>query len=135
MQSLLFCKVLAKKPGWKDSNFQVMNAKFDIVATLASKAAVFGKKSTACVLPALVEKFVDIKVNEYYRHTCGYAYNVHCTCTCTIQRCRGVNYCSSCSHCYTSTCRVLDIPSSALKLSLANNLLNLIPIYINCNSN
>ena len=62
MQSLLFCKVLAKKPGWKDSNFQVMNAKFDIVATLASKAAVFGKRSTACILPALVEKLGDIKV-------------------------------------------------------------------------
>ena len=62
MQSLLFCKVLAKKPGWKDSNFQVMNAKFEIVATLASKAAIFGKKSTACVLPALVEKLGDIKV-------------------------------------------------------------------------
>ena len=62
MQSLLFCKVLARKPGWKDSNFQVMNAKFAIVATLAGKAAVFGKKSTAFVLPALVEKFADIKV-------------------------------------------------------------------------
>ena len=62
MQSLLFCKVLAKKPGWKDSNFQVMNAKFEIVASLASKAAIFGKKSTACVLPALVEKLGDIKV-------------------------------------------------------------------------
>lgn len=68
MQSLLFCKVLAKKPGWKDSNFQVMNAKFEIVATLAGKAAVFGKKSTACVLPALVEKLGDIKVQSYSRN-------------------------------------------------------------------
>ena len=65
MQSLLFCKVLAKKPGWKDSNFQVMNAKFEIVATLAGKAAIFGKKSTACVLPALVEKLGDIKVHVH----------------------------------------------------------------------
>ena len=55
--------MLAKKPGWKDSNFQVMNAKFDIVGTLATKAAVFGKRSTGCVLPALVEKLGDIKVN------------------------------------------------------------------------
>ncbi len=62
MQSLLFVKVLGKKPGWKDSNFQVMKAKFVVVATLAEKAAVFGKKSTASVLPSLVEKLADIKV-------------------------------------------------------------------------
>lgn len=62
MQSLLICKVLARKPGWKDSNFQVMKAKFDVVATLIQKASVFGKKSTTCVLTALVEKFADIKV-------------------------------------------------------------------------
>ncbi|XP_064399412.1 cytoskeleton-associated protein 5-like isoform X3 [Halichondria panicea] len=62
MQSLLFCKVLARKPGWKDSNFQVMNAKFAVVATLVEKAKVFGKKSTTCVLSALVDKFADMKV-------------------------------------------------------------------------
>lgn len=64
MQSLLFLKVLGKKPGWKDSNFQVMKAKFAIVATLAERAAVFGKKSTASVLPSLVEKLADIKVES-----------------------------------------------------------------------
>ncbi len=63
MQSLLFVKVLGKKPGWKDSNFQVMKAKFVVVATLAEKAAVFGKKSTASVLSSLVEKLADIKVH------------------------------------------------------------------------
>ena len=66
MQSLLFCKVLARKPGWKDSNFQVMNAKFAIVATLVEKASVFGKKSTTCVLTALVDKFADIKVQRVF---------------------------------------------------------------------
>ncbi len=64
MQSLLFCKVLARKPGWKDSNFQVMNAKFAVVATLVEKAKVFGKKSTTCVLSALVDKFADMKVQR-----------------------------------------------------------------------
>ncbi len=64
MQSLLFCKVLARKPGWKDSNFQVMNAKFAVVATLVEKAKVFGKKSTTCVLSALVDKFADMKVRR-----------------------------------------------------------------------
>ena len=62
MQSLLFVKVLAKKPGYKDSNFQVMKAKFAIVATLAERAKIFGKRSTACVLPSLVEKLADVKV-------------------------------------------------------------------------
>ena len=62
MQSHLFVKVLAKKPGWKDSNFQVMKAKFAVVASLAEKANVFGKRSTACVLPGLVEKVADVKV-------------------------------------------------------------------------
>ena len=62
MQSLLYCKVLARKPGWKDSNFQVMNAKFGVVGVLAEKAKVFGKKSTASVMTPLVEKLGDIKV-------------------------------------------------------------------------
>lgn len=62
MQSLLYCKVLGRKPGWKDSNFQVMNAKFGVVAVLAEKAKVFGKKSVSCVMPSLVEKLGDIKV-------------------------------------------------------------------------
>ena len=64
MQSLLCLKILAKKPGWKDSNFQVMNAKFAVVTVLAEKAKVFGKKSTACVVPSLVDKLGDMKVNK-----------------------------------------------------------------------
>ena len=39
-----------------------MNAKFAVVATLAERAAIFGKRSTACALPGLVDKFADIKV-------------------------------------------------------------------------
>lgn len=62
MQSLLFIKVLNRKPGWKDSNFQVMNAKFAIISVLAEKSAIFGKKSLSCALPGLVDKFADIKV-------------------------------------------------------------------------
>ena len=62
MQSLLCCKVLARKPGWKDSNFQVMNAKFAVVGVLVQKAKVFGRKSMASVMTALVEKLGDIKV-------------------------------------------------------------------------
>ena len=59
--------MLAKKPGWKDSNFQVMNGKFSVVALLAEKAKVFGRKSMACVMPGLVEKLGDIKVSCWNR--------------------------------------------------------------------
>ena len=69
MQSLLFCKVLARKPGWKDSNFQVMKAKFAIVATLAQRANIFGKRSTACTLTACVEKFADMKIKPQSAET------------------------------------------------------------------
>ena len=64
MQSLLYCKVLSRKPGWKDTNFQCMNAKFAVVGALAEKATAFGKKSTSCVVPALVDKLGDIKVSR-----------------------------------------------------------------------
>ena len=62
MQSLLCIKVMGRKPGWKDSNFQVMNAKLVVVSLLAKNAKVFGKKSTACMVPTLVDKLGDIKV-------------------------------------------------------------------------
>jgi cytoskeleton-associated protein 5 len=63
IHSLVFVHTLAgKKPGWKDSNFQVMKARFDLVAYIAQNAAVFGKRSTACVLPGLVDKLADIKI-------------------------------------------------------------------------
>ena len=62
MKSLLFVKLLEKKPGWKDSNFQVMKAKLSIVALLVAKATAFGRKSALCALPAVVEKLSDVKV-------------------------------------------------------------------------
>ena len=63
IQSLLFVKVLGfLKPGWKDSNFQVMKAKFSLVSTMVTTATVFGKRSTAYVLSVVVDKLADIKV-------------------------------------------------------------------------
>ena len=62
IQSLLFVKVLGLKPGWKDSNFQVMKAKFSLVSIMVTTSAVFGKRSTAFVLPVIVDKLADIKV-------------------------------------------------------------------------
>ena len=42
--------------------FQVMKAKLGIVALLAERAGIFGKRSTSCAMPALVEKLADVKV-------------------------------------------------------------------------
>ena len=39
-----------------------MNCKFSIIQLLAEKSPSFGKKSFSCALPALVDKFADIKV-------------------------------------------------------------------------
>ena len=39
-----------------------MKEKFAVVAVLAERAAVFGRKSTNACLPALVEKLGDAKV-------------------------------------------------------------------------
>ena len=41
---------------------QVMKAKFQVIAVLAERAAVLGKKSTTACLPALVDKLGDLKV-------------------------------------------------------------------------
>ncbi|XP_062513637.1 cytoskeleton-associated protein 5-like isoform X2 [Corticium candelabrum] len=63
INSLVFVHTLAgKKPGWKDSNFQVMKARFDLVALIAQNATVFGKRSAACVVPGLVDKLADVKI-------------------------------------------------------------------------
>eukprot|EP00118_Oscarella_pearsei_P028343 m.1928 g.1928 ORF g.1928 m.1928 type:complete len:2015 (+) comp8067_c0_seq1:84-6128(+) len=51
-----------KKPGWKDSNFQVMRAKFSLVSHVASNAKVFGKRSIAVAIPGLVDKLADTKI-------------------------------------------------------------------------
>ena len=39
-----------------------MKAKFALIAVLAEKAAIFGKRSIAACLPAMVDKLGDIKV-------------------------------------------------------------------------
>lgn len=53
-------KMLAKKPGWKETNFQVMQMKLRIVALIAQKGQ-FSKTSASVVLDALVDKVGDVK--------------------------------------------------------------------------
>ncbi|XP_077424223.1 cytoskeleton-associated protein 5 isoform X2 [Vanacampus margaritifer] len=53
-------KMLAKKPGWKETNFQVMQMKLHIVALIAQKGQ-FSKTSASIVLDGLVDKVGDVK--------------------------------------------------------------------------
>ncbi|XP_051885307.1 cytoskeleton-associated protein 5 isoform X2 [Pristis pectinata] len=53
-------RMLAKKPGWKETNFQVMQMKLYIVALIAQKGS-FSRTSAEVVLDGLVDKIGDIK--------------------------------------------------------------------------
>ncbi|XP_072518967.1 cytoskeleton-associated protein 5 isoform X2 [Salminus brasiliensis] len=53
-------RMLAKKPGWKETNFQVMQMKLHIVGLIAGKGT-FSKTSALVVLDGLVDKVGDVK--------------------------------------------------------------------------
>ncbi|EPY83998.1 cytoskeleton-associated protein 5 isoform a [Camelus ferus] len=53
-------RMLAKKPGWKETNFQVMQMKLHIVALIAQKGN-FSKTSAQIALDGLVDKIGDVK--------------------------------------------------------------------------
>ncbi|XP_066503384.1 cytoskeleton-associated protein 5-A-like isoform X2 [Hoplias malabaricus] len=49
-----------KKPGWKETNFQVMQLKMQVVCTVAQRGC-FSRTSALSVLDAVVEKIGDVK--------------------------------------------------------------------------
>ncbi|XP_059928012.1 cytoskeleton-associated protein 5-like isoform X2 [Gadus macrocephalus] len=53
-------RMLAKKPGWKETNFQVMGLKLQVVAAVAHRGR-FSQTSALVVLEALVDKVSDVK--------------------------------------------------------------------------
>ncbi|XP_032436961.1 cytoskeleton-associated protein 5 isoform X3 [Xiphophorus hellerii] len=53
-------RMLAKKPGWKETNFQVMQMKLHIVGLVAQRGQ-FSKTSASVVLDGLVDKIGDVK--------------------------------------------------------------------------
>ncbi|KAG0164625.1 Microtubule-associated protein, microtubule dynamics during spindle orientation [Apophysomyces sp. BC1034] len=57
-------RCLAKKPGWKEMNFQVMGKLFGVMQLLASKCTNFSKACAAIGIPGLVEKLGDIKLKK-----------------------------------------------------------------------
>ncbi|EDV29465.1 uncharacterized protein TRIADDRAFT_51833 [Trichoplax adhaerens] len=63
LKAFLFIQIIAKKPGFKDTNFQAMKAKCKLVTKLA-KTPLFGKRSASFVLSAMVDKCGDIKVKN-----------------------------------------------------------------------
>lgn len=53
-------RMLAKKPGWKETNFQVMQMKLHVVALVAQNGN-FTKTSALVVMDGLVDKIGDVK--------------------------------------------------------------------------
>ncbi|KAL9553831.1 hypothetical protein MBANPS3_003097 [Mucor bainieri] len=57
-------RAFAKKPGWKEMNFQVMGKMFLAIQTLAEQCPKFNKACAALCIPAMVEKLGDIKLKK-----------------------------------------------------------------------
>ncbi|KAJ2163191.1 hypothetical protein GGF46_000121 [Coemansia sp. RSA 552] len=59
----LVIRQLGRKPGWKESNFQVNSRAFQVIEWMASEKALdFNTGSAALCVPALVDKLGDIKL-------------------------------------------------------------------------
>ncbi|XP_047658856.1 cytoskeleton-associated protein 5-A-like isoform X2 [Tachysurus fulvidraco] len=54
-------RMLTKKPGWKETNFQVMQLKLQVVSAVAQRGSFFSRTSSLAVLEAVVEKAGDVK--------------------------------------------------------------------------
>ncbi|CAI2189255.1 12155_t:CDS:10, partial [Funneliformis geosporum] len=62
VEAELFVRFLSIKPGWKESNFQVLSKTFNIMEILCLKVPSFGKPTAALAIPILLEKLGDIKL-------------------------------------------------------------------------
>ncbi|KAF9584426.1 Microtubule-associated protein, microtubule dynamics during spindle orientation [Lunasporangiospora selenospora] len=60
----LITRVLAKKPGWKESNFQVTTKLYGILQLQAQKLPSFSKACAALTIPAMIDKMGDIKLKK-----------------------------------------------------------------------
>ncbi|GET04485.1 microtubule associated protein [Rhizophagus clarus] len=64
IEAELVIRFLSKKPGWKESNFQVLSKAFNIIEELSQKVPSFGKPAAALAIPIFVEKLGDIKLKK-----------------------------------------------------------------------
>lgn len=62
VESEIIVRALSKKPGWKESNFQVMGEVFKIFRQLADLCPTFGRASVALSIQPLCDKLGDIKL-------------------------------------------------------------------------
>ncbi|XP_022089158.1 cytoskeleton-associated protein 5-like isoform X2 [Acanthaster planci] len=61
-------RIMCRKPGWKEANFQVLNSKVSMVGILAEKAR-FSRRTASCVIGGLVDKIGDIKSGAKVRES------------------------------------------------------------------
>ncbi|XP_047135598.1 cytoskeleton-associated protein 5 isoform X1 [Hydra vulgaris] len=66
--SQVVVRTLAKNPGWKDSNFQVMNVKFKLLAIVAKKSD-FTRRSAWYAVAGLISKIGDAKLKTQVSET------------------------------------------------------------------
>ncbi|PWN24656.1 ARM repeat-containing protein, partial [Jaminaea rosea] len=62
LESELIVRALGKKPGWKESNFQVFAEVFKVFRLLAEQCPTFGRASVALSVQPLCDKLGDIKL-------------------------------------------------------------------------
>ncbi|KAE8268517.1 hypothetical protein A4X09_0g3815 [Tilletia walkeri] len=62
VESEIIVRALAKSPGWKESNFQVLSEVYRILRILAEGCPTFGRASIALSITPLCEKLGDIKL-------------------------------------------------------------------------
>lgn len=62
VESEIIVRALGKKPGWKESNFQVMAEVYKALQLLANDCPTFGRPSIALSVQALCDKLGDIKL-------------------------------------------------------------------------
>lgn len=62
IESEVILRSLAKKPGWKESNFQVLSEVYKVLQLLAEECPTFGRSSIALSVQPLCDKLGDIKL-------------------------------------------------------------------------
>ncbi|MCO5585355.1 hypothetical protein L7F22_039288 [Adiantum nelumboides] len=62
VESELIVRFLSRKPGWKESNFQVMSEVYNAFKMLSTDCPSFGRSSIAISIAPLCEKLGDIKL-------------------------------------------------------------------------
>ena len=64
VESELVVRILSKKPGWKESNFQVYGRMAAVFQALAERSPNWSRACSALTIPALSDKLGDIKIKK-----------------------------------------------------------------------